>query len=410
MKPLAPIVLSCVAAGSALALGACIVDLSNLSGGTRDGGAAGGGGNSASTTAATTGSDGATTGAGGAASSSTTSSAGSGSGVGGMINPGCPGAVLDCSGCACPAGGCDAVPLATGNDANGPRNIAVSSDGVFWSDTGDGRIMGIPAQGGAPQVFVKANAPTSLAVASGRIVYAAQDGVWTCLLATCSTTKDQLASSIAPGTVRSVAYDGQLAYWADRGDDAVAGNGKVWSCDPAAGCVALKQIAGQLLNPQGLFLTTDSLFWIAQGNGNANGSLHKSPRTGGGQTDLAAGLVLPTGLAADDTYVYWTQSTASGAVLRCDHTQGYCDTPEDIAPAAGPLGLPGDLALAGGRLYWNENTKGTISSCPLPGCAAAEMPRVHATGRQGVNHLAAGSSCLFWTDLVSGGTVDKVGR
>jgi hypothetical protein len=410
-KSFAPLALVCVAACSGVALAACLVDLSNLSGGTRDGGASGGGEPSGSTTATTTTSGGGSTaGVGGASSTSASSSATSGSGTGGKIDPGCSGAVLDCSGCACPAGGCAAVPLATGSDADGPRAIAAGSDGVFWVDTGGGRIMGILAPGGAPQILVKATSPTTLAVASGRIVYVAQDGLWTCLLPSCDATKKHLAGSIAPGTVKSVAYDGALIYWADRGDNVNTGNGKVWRCDPANDCGSPTLIADQVLLAQGLFLTSDTLFWIAQGNGNSNGSIHKTPRNGSGQTDLAAALVFPTGLAADDTYVYWTQATAAGAVLRCDHTVGYCNTPKNVAPAAGPLGSPGDLALSGGRLYWNENIKGTISSCPLPECGAAEIPRVHATGRQGVNHLDVGSSCLFWTDGVNGGTVDKMGR
>ncbi len=414
MKPFAPLVPIVAAAASALALGACLVDLANLSGGKPDGGGGGAasGGGVGGTTAATTSGATAATGVGGdnSTTASTASAASTGSGSGGMINPGCGASVLDCSGCACPAGGCAAVPLATGADADGPRGIATSSDGVFWVDKGGGRIMGILAQGSGPQLLVKGNAPTTLAVANGRIVYVAQDGLWTCLLPSCDATKKHLAGSIAPGTVQSVAYDGQLVYWSDRGDNVNTGNGKVWRCDPADDCASPYLIADHQLLAQGLFLTVDSIFWMARGNGQANGAIHKSSRTGPGQTDLAAALVLPTGLAADDTYVYWTEATTSGAVLRCDHTQGYCTTPVNVAPKAGALGLPIDLIIAGARIYWNENSKGTISSCPLPGCAAAEKPRLHATGRQGVHRIAAGSSCLFWTDDVNGGTVDKVGR
>jgi hypothetical protein len=382
MKPLALVPVAFVIAGSGLALAACILDLSNLSGGTRDGGADSGGAGGSTMTSAT---------------GTTAGSSGSG----------CDGAVLDCSGCPCPAGGCDAVPLATGSDAGGPRGIAASSDGVFWADKADGRIMGILAQGSGPQLLTKALSPTALAAAAGRLVFNAQDGLWTCLLPSCDATKSQLASSIAPGSIQSVAHDGQLVYWADRGNN---GDGKVWRCDLASNCASPALIADQQLYPQGLFLTTASVFWIVQGNGQANGSVHKSPRTGPGQTDIAASLVLPTGLAADDTYVYWTEATVSGTLLRCDHTLGYCMTPTSIAPKGGALGLPLDLAIAGGRLYWNESSKGTISSCPLPGCGAAEEPRVHASGRQGVHRIAVGSSCVFWTDEVNGGTVDKVAR
>lgn len=381
MKPFALAPMVGVVAGCGLALAACIIDLSNLSGGALDGGADSGGEGGSAMTSAT----GATVGSSGS---------------------GCAGAVLDCSGCTCPAGGCGAVPLATGTDAGGPRGVAASSDGVFWADKADGRIMGILAQGSGPQLLAKTTSPTTLAAAAGRLVFAALDGLWTCLLPSCDTTKSHLAGSIAPGSIQSVAYDGQLVYWSDRGS---SGDGKVWRCDLASGCASPALIADQQLSPQGLFLTTESLFWIVQGNGQSNGSVHKSPRTGAGQTDIAASLVLPTGLAADDTYVYWTEATMSGTVLRCDHTAGYCMTPTSVVPSSGTLGLPLDLAIAGGRIYWNESSKGTISSCPLPGCDAEE-PRIHASGRQGVHRIAVGSSCLFWTDDVNGGTVDKVGR
>ncbi len=415
MKSFALLALIAVAAGTALTLAACLVDLSNLSGGTPDPDAGGVGGSTTTTTTSTasasmstssSGGAGSTTGAGGA---STSSGSGNSSGSGGTINPGCSGSALDCSDCACPDGGCDVVPLATGADADGPRDIAISSEGVFWIDQGGGRIMGILAPGGAPQLLAKATSPTALAVASSRMVYVAQDGLWTCLLPSCDATKSHLAGSIAPGSVQSVAYDGQLVYWADRGDNVNTGNGEIRRCDPAS-CGAPVLIADQQLLAKGLFLTASSLFWMAQGNGQFNGTIHKSPRTAAGETVITAALLLPTGLAADDTYVYWTQGTASGAVLRCDHTQGYCQTPVNVAPQAGAPGLPLDLAIAGGRLYWNENGKGTISSCPLPGCGAAQDPRVHATGRQGVRRIAVGSTCLFWVDDVNGGTVDKLGR
>ncbi|MEO5729254.1 MAG: hypothetical protein ABI134_12375, partial [Byssovorax sp.] len=214
LKPVALATTVGVVAGCGLALAACILDLSDLSGGTRDGGGGGSG-------------DGGGGGAGGATMTSTT-------GTGTMTSSsgsGCTGAVLDCSGCPCPAGGCDAVPLATGSDAGGPRGVAASSDGVFWADKAEGRIMGILAQGSGPQLLTKAVSPTTLAAAAGRLVFNAQDGLWTCLLPSCDATKSRLAVSLAPGSIQSVAYDGQLVYWADRGS---GGDGQVWRCDLAS--------------------------------------------------------------------------------------------------------------------------------------------------------------------------------
>jgi len=409
-KSFAPFALICVAAGSAVALAACLVDLANLSGGTRDAGADGGGG--AGGLAATTSVASSTVGTGGATMSTaaTTSGSSAGSGGSGGGNPGCATPVLDCSACACPAGGCAAVPLATGSDADGPLGVAISSDGLFWADKPAGRIMGILAKASAPQELAGINAPTAIAAAAGRLFFTAQDGLWSCVLPGCNASKKHYAASIAPGSLQGVAYDGALVYWSDRGTNVNTGDGKVWRCDPANGCASPYLIANQQLLPRGLFLTTNDLFWIAQGNGNANGTIQRVPRTGVNPTAVTAALTSPSGLAADATYVYWTQATAVGKVLRCPYGPGYCDTPEDVAPGASTLNLPIDAALAGGRIYWNDSGGGDILSCPTPGCPAGQEPRIHATGRQGVHRLAVGSSCLFWTDDVNGGSVDKVGR
>ncbi len=412
MKSFAPLVLICVAAGSVLALAACLVDLSDLSGGSRDAGSAGGGG--AGGLAATTSEASTTMGIGGGATTSTaaaTSSAGSaGNGGSGGDSTGCATPVLDCSACACPAGGCAAVPLATGSDADGPLGIAISSDGLFWVDKPAGRIMGILAKASAPQELAGINAPTAIAAASGRLFFTAQDGLWSCVLPGCNASKKNYASPLAPGSIQGVAYDGGLVYWSDRGANVNMGDGEVWRCDPANACASPYLIANQQLLPKGLFLTTNDLFWIAQGNGNANGTVLRVPRTGVNPTVVTAALTSPSGLAADATYVYWTQATAVGKILRCAYGAGYCDTPQDVAPGASTLNLPIDAALAGGRIYWNDSGDGDIRSCPTPGCPAGQKPRIHATGRQGVHRIAVGSSCLFWTDDVNGGTVDKMGR
>lgn len=69
--------------------------------------------------------------------------------------------------------------------------------------------------------------------------------------------------------------------------------------------------------------------------------MSRSSKSSVGLTQIAAALVFPTGVAADDTYVYWTEQMEAGHVYRCPYAPGYCEVPEDIAPAGAPLGRPG---------------------------------------------------------------------
>jgi hypothetical protein len=399
-----------LAAASALFAAACLVDLSGLTGGSPDGGAPDGGtsssGGGATASASASGTGGAATASSTASGSASTSSASSSSGTGGCG----PAQVLDCGACACPGGNCSPIELAMGPDADTPAGIAVSSDGLFWVDKGNGQVMGLLATGGGPQVLAQASTPVAIAAGAGRIFYVAADGLWTCPLQGCDANKSNLDGPATPGSIQSVAFDGQLLFWTDKGTDFASSNGTVKRC-AWPGCSPKDTIADNQSVTTGLTLTADSVLWTALGNGNQNGAVRKAPKVGFGVTDVAGALDLPTGIAADDMYVYWTEAKVNGRVLRCVHNDAqYCDTPADIAKAAGPLGVPSGIAVGGARLYWGNRGDGTIMSCPLPGCPDAMAPKTHATGRTQVRHVAVGTGCLFWTDQVNGGTADKLPR
>lgn len=320
---------------------------------------------------------------------------------------GCP--VLECGACVCPGGECEPVVLASGTGvAASPRGIAVTADSLLWVNHASGTLMRLAGSGGPPAVLTSAVEPLALVADTVRAIWSERDGVWTCTLADCETTKHRLAKSLADNSVLALAYDGQRVYWTDLATGQA--DGQVLSC-AADACVAPDTEAIEDYRPYGIALYGDTVFWTMQGDGSDWGTVYKSSKGAFNETTVASGLVMPTSLVVDDSNVYWTQWTGAGKVLRCAYGAGPCQGAaiEDVAPAGGALGRPFDIGLGGGRLYWSNMDDGTVTSCPLPGCGA-EPPVVHASGRTGVQRIALNSSCVFWTDDTGGGSVGKAAR
>lgn len=334
-------------------------------------------------------------GAGGTSGTGGTGGAAGGTGGGGGAD--CP--LLDC----CPEG--EAIQLVQGPVfADLPRGIVVRDDGVYWVNIQGGNVLRMPAAGGEPEPIALAASPRGLALSGDTLAWTASDGVYVCTLPSCSDAQ-MIAPSLAAESLRWLAFDGATMVFTDRGEG--EGDGRTRSCS-VDGCRPI-DLADNMIAPEGVTLEGGLAFWVDQGNGNDNGLVGRSPKDSASVKQVAAALDLPSGVAADETYVYWTEQTASGHVYRCAFAEGYCDAPEDIAPAAGPLARPGDIQIGGGRIYWMNADDGSIMSCPQPGCGA-QMPEVHATGRTGLSRLAVGSFCLFWTENGRGGAVMKTAR
>lgn len=336
----------------------------------------------------------------GAGAAAGTGGGGSGAGgSGGAAGGGGGCSLLEC----CPEG--EAVELAKGPVfADLPRGIAVGKDGVYWASTTGESVVRLPADGGPPEVIAAAPGPRALALSGGTLAWTASDGVYACAAPSCSDAH-LVAPSLGAGTLRGLAFDGSTLLFTDRAGG--EGDGRARSC--ALDACAPIDLAEMMFAPEGIALEGGLAFWIDQGNGNQNGVVGRSPKSSASSMQVAAALDLPTGVAVDETYVYWTEQIPGGHVYRCAFAAGYCSVPQDVAPASGGLGRPGDIQIAGGRVYWTNSDDGTIMSCPQPGCGD-EAPKVHASGREGLARLAVGSFCLFWTESAGGGAVMKTAR
>jgi hypothetical protein len=367
---LAPASVMAVALASAMTSAGCILDLDHLSSG----------------------------------GSGTTTSAGSG---GGGSADKC--ARLECGKCeeSCPEGGCAPTVIANGPGiAETPMGIAITPGALYWVNQTGGAVMRLRGDASPPAMLAKAKAPHAVAASSDLVVWLADDGVFACSPDDCEPTL--LAAPVEPGSLREVAFDGTTVFWTDRGSAADMHDGRVMRCS-AKDCQP-QAVAVMQWVPMGLTVWQDTLFWTTHADGYPSASIFESPKLAAGTAEIAAGMVLPTGIATDDQNVYFTQWTTDGKVLRCPHSQGFCQIPQDVAAAAGPLGRPRDVAVTGGRVYFSTADDGAIRSCPAPACEGADALETHAAGRTGLHRMAVGASCVFFTDETDGGSVVKVAR
>lgn len=405
--------LRAIVAALPLAAGACVLDLSGLSdappaGGTGPGGAGGSGASATTDTTPTTSSGGAggtgpaTGGTGGAGPAT----GGGGTGGGPTCSP------LSCGACEepCPAGGCPPAVIANGADVvSTPLGIAVAPGALYWVNETTGTVARL-LDDGSPATVIATGflQPRTIAAGADLVVWSAKGGLWVCPPDSCEANKKKIADPIASNSIQEIAYDGTHVYWADRGTSQDAQDGQVRRCDPddcQPTAIATAQWA-----PIGVALLDDTLLWGVQASPFPDGRIMKGSKLAAGSEELTAGVVRPTGIAADALRVYWTQYNADGKIFRCPHTMGYCETPVDVVPALVPLVYPRDVALAGGRIYFTTTEEdGAVRSCPVPGCGAA-LPEVHASGRPALHRMAVGATCVFFTDETDGGSVVKVAR
>ncbi|MEZ4295964.1 MAG: hypothetical protein R3B70_13395 [Polyangiaceae bacterium] len=370
-----------VAAGLvALSGSSCILDLDGL---TTPAGGAGGGGEG---------------GSGGATTAGGTGGAPGGSGGGGTGGAGC--SLLDC----CPEG--EVLEIQTGSALAGlPRGLVVRDDGLYWANEEGGNLVHAPAGGAPTTPIAQALSPRDLATSGDLLAWSASDGAHLCQLPDCAATAHLAAGSASQDSVRGVALDADRLVFSDAG--AAPGQGKIFSCPPAD-CAPL-MLAENMMSAGAVRLSGSFAYWVDPGNGNQNGNLARSPKDTFAYQQLTAELNLPSGIAVDETYIYWTEKLESGRVLRCPLSAGFCQTPEEVAPAGSPYARPDDIAIRGGRIYWSTATDGRILSCPQPGCGDTP-PKVHVTSRTGLSRIAIGNTCLFWTESSSGGAVLKTAR
>jgi hypothetical protein len=212
---------------------------------------------------------------------------------------------------------------------------------------------------------ITGEAATGLAVHSGTVYWTANNGtVSMCAVSGCRVPTrvwSPTVSAIATG----LAVDASGIYWASEP------RGQILTCG-IGGCTdhpkQLNPSDTQVAALGQVALDADNVYFVDR-NPSPQGMILKCPKLGcdGASTVLASGLGSPAGIATDGLYVYWTEAgdyfvdghavANAGNVRKCA-VDGCNNTPTTIAAG---VSSPSGIAVDESFVYWADNPAGDRS-------------------------------------------------
>ena len=188
--------------------------------------------------------------------------------------------------------------LAVNQDS--PSHLALASGNLFWTDSGSqglGSVMKKSIAGGAPTALLDSPSPDRIAANGDTVFYSDRDGLY--------SYSAREWRTISTGGIMSIAADGSHVYWSTT-------SGIFRAATPDGAPEMIHDTASMALAIDGTHLyfveyhVTPTISW----------DIRRLPLAGGAPLTLASGQVQPAGLALDDHFLYWVNSTATGAVVR----------------------------------------------------------------------------------------------
>lgn len=234
--------------------------------------------------------------------------------------------------------------------------------------------------------------------------------------------------------IEGLALDDTSIYWSNY--DHVAQKGQIRRIAKAGGAVGVIANIAKFA-PWDIAVDATRVYWSTRTSTSLNGfsypeiKIYSAPKAGGpsAKTELASVFdAVATGLALDDTRVYW--STTRDVILSTlkDNTEGpttvlaanpkfqllrrniavdadhvyWMEGAVDILSMPKSGGMPTALAtqppdafyfaMDAMRIYWGDTDLGHISSIPRGGGA----PKILVSGEDRVIGVAVNSSCVYW--------------
>jgi hypothetical protein len=154
--------------------------------------------------------------------------------------------------------------------------------------------------------------------------------------------------------------------------------------------------------PFALAVDVDSLYWTNRASA-PDGGVWRCQLSNMSCGPLVTSQGMPSDLLLESGTLYWANGE-EGTIRGCD--QGGCGDMPFLFDT--PLGIPLGLAVQGGRLLYSLTMGGTVRQCDLPDCN--NPPQTLVTGQGLVGPVAADNSWVYYGTLGMGGSLRRCPR
>jgi sugar lactone lactonase YvrE len=303
-----------------------------------------------------------------------------------------------------------------------PVGLAVTPDGVYWTESGsfdadgvprsDGAVKWVPPGGGQPLVLAKEQqAPRDLVVdAAAKLVFWTSAGGGVDDGAIMAATPEVGAVTLLPGRLQpeGIARVGQTLFWTEQWKDQVlrvdtAGVGPQVAAQGAPGSLTEGGSLG--VSPYRLSAASDVVCWTYQGTLQALDGAVACRRSDAAAQVIAPQQSTPRAIALDvdpsgsARAVYWA-SFEGGTISRVDlGGEPYYGEPKIIAENQA---LPSGLAVDTDFFYWTNRGDGTVMQAPKSGGVARPL----ASGQLRPGAIVVDTKAVYW---INEGSQDEAG-
>jgi hypothetical protein len=261
------------------------------------------------------------------------------------------------------------TPQLLASNSTAPRALALQGTDTYWTDatgtTKEGKIVKVDAGGNVFTIASQLDTPEGIAIASGKIFWVdfkPGGGIYGYSL---TGTPDTSPLAYGNYPYRIVA-DAKYIYWTEEGSAASSpADGAVTRIDYTTAGAQPEAVATQQTTPRSIALEIDksgvttAVWWATF---QAQGEIYRAAVATDGKLGapelIADGLNYPNGIAADTTYVYWT-NRGSGTVQSLPLGAKKGDAPKTLAEAQL---APGAIVVDTDAVYWVSEGGSTTPS------------------------------------------------
>jgi hypothetical protein len=283
------------------------------------------------------------------------------------------------------------VALAAGQAC--ANDLVLFDDAAAWITLGldpgsysGGHVAMMPLGGGAINEWVDTHQGKRLARVGDYLYWAGRNKIGR-VKRDGSSKLILVDDSSTPVDPRDLAADSTYVYFT---------TGSYVKAVPVGGGSVITLASGQA-SPSGLALDDTHVYWVNQGSSSTNGAIKRRPKTGGSVQTIVSAQARPDRIAVDGGQVFWLNlgtdaggSTGwiNGSVMRANKDGS---SARSLAPATWPT----DLAIDGDHVYFNEHA-GTVKRVGKNGITSAVT--LVSTNEPGFPAgIAVNDTHVYWT-------------